>query len=338
MILSICIPSFNRPETLHRLLSSINEKCSADIEIVICEDCSPKRNEIRKVVNDFKEKSHLDVKYFENPTNYGFDKNLRELIKLAEGEFIVYMGDDDYFVKENLKDYISFLKTNPTTGYILKTWVNLHENGWQEPFNYFQGRKLFAPGPSTFVTLFRISTFVSGFTFKREYSLPYLIHNFDGTLLFQLYILGELTLKYPSIFFEIPLTIQTKQKVDIPYFGSSAAEKDLFTPGKITIKNSINFLNGYFKISEYLDSKYDIETTKLIKKDMTKYSYSYLSLHRDKGIKEFYRFYCMLKQEVGLNKAFHINLYFIALMFLGVKNCDRLIFTIKKLLKKTPTF
>ena len=53
-----------------------------------------------------------------------------QLLK-AEGDFIVYMGDDDYFVKENLSGYIQFLNENPDKGYILKTWINLHENGWQ---------------------------------------------------------------------------------------------------------------------------------------------------------------------------------------------------------------
>jgi abequosyltransferase len=336
MILSICIPAYNRPETLFRLLNSVDENCSSDIEIIICEDVSPKRAEIRKLVNLFKSKSTFKIKYFENPFNYGFDKNLRELVHLSEGDYVMYMGDDDYFVKENLSTFISFLKGHSNYGYILKTWVSLHENGWQEPFNYFGGRRYFEPSPTTLVTLFRISTFVSGFTFKRLYSIPFLTDIFDGTLLFQLYVLGELTLQYPSAFCEIPLTIQTKQKADVPHFGSSATEKALFTPGEITIENSVNFLKGYFKITEYLDYKHNLNLTFLVKKDMTKYSYSYLYLHRDKGIRKFTEYYKQLTYEVGLNKTYHIHIYYFALLLFGKRNCDRLVFLAKKLLKKTP--
>ena len=336
MILSVCIPSYNRPETLLRLLKSIDIECSNDLEVIICEDFSPKREAIRNVVQLFSVDSPLEIKYFENPINYGFDKNLRELARLSEGDFVMYMGDDDYFIYSNLKPFLTFLKNNPDLGYVLKTWVSLHKNGWQEPFNYFGGRRFFEASPSTFVSLFRVSTFVSGFTFRRAYSIPFLTDIFDGTLLFQLYILGELTLKYPSAFCEIPLTIQTKEKADVPHFGSSNSEKDLFTPGRITIENSINFLKGYFKITEYLDNKYNIETTHLVKRDLTKYSYSYLYLHRDKGLAEFTRFYRLLTNEVGLNKTFHIHAYYYALSILGRKSCDRVIHLAKRILGKTP--
>jgi hypothetical protein len=40
---SICIPAYNRPEKLGNLLATIDGKNSGEIEIVICEDVSPKR-------------------------------------------------------------------------------------------------------------------------------------------------------------------------------------------------------------------------------------------------------------------------------------------------------
>ena len=55
--LSICIPSYNRPDELLRLLTSIDAKDDNNIEIVIREDCSPKREEIRNVVNTYASRS-----------------------------------------------------------------------------------------------------------------------------------------------------------------------------------------------------------------------------------------------------------------------------------------
>lgn len=47
ILLSICIPSYNRPEEIYRLLQSIDLQESDKIEIVICEDHAPKREAVR---------------------------------------------------------------------------------------------------------------------------------------------------------------------------------------------------------------------------------------------------------------------------------------------------
>jgi len=57
-ILSICIPSYNRPRQLGELLDSI-DCSSADIEVIICEDLAPKRVDVRAVVTTFSESSNI---------------------------------------------------------------------------------------------------------------------------------------------------------------------------------------------------------------------------------------------------------------------------------------
>ena len=47
-LFSICIPSYNRPAEIRRLLDSIDTMYVDGIEIVICEDKAPKRLEVRK--------------------------------------------------------------------------------------------------------------------------------------------------------------------------------------------------------------------------------------------------------------------------------------------------
>jgi len=89
--LSICIPSYNRPQQLSVLLRSVD--CDAAVvEIVICEDCSPKQEEVRAVVREFVKESPYCVSYHENELNYGYDANLRKLIDFAKGQFVLFMG------------------------------------------------------------------------------------------------------------------------------------------------------------------------------------------------------------------------------------------------------
>lgn len=45
--ISICIPSYNRPQELARLLDSIDSNYSENVEVLICEDKSPKKSSDR---------------------------------------------------------------------------------------------------------------------------------------------------------------------------------------------------------------------------------------------------------------------------------------------------
>lgn len=95
--LAICIPSYNRPSELRNLLASID--CNPlGIEVVICEDLAPKREEVRAVVSGFAASAAYPIYYHENSSNCGFDGNLRRLVECAAGEYIMFMGDDDLFV------------------------------------------------------------------------------------------------------------------------------------------------------------------------------------------------------------------------------------------------
>jgi glycosyltransferase involved in cell wall biosynthesis len=71
-LLSICIPSYNRPRQLELLLRTVD--CDVDmIEILICEDFSPSREEIRQRVSEFQAQSAYQVRYVENQQNKGYD-------------------------------------------------------------------------------------------------------------------------------------------------------------------------------------------------------------------------------------------------------------------------
>ena len=73
MYLSICIPSYNRPLELRRLLDSVDSVQYADeIEIVIQEDHAQAQ-------------AGFQVVYRENETNCGYDKNLRTVAEAARG-------------------------------------------------------------------------------------------------------------------------------------------------------------------------------------------------------------------------------------------------------------
>ncbi len=332
-IASICIPAFNRPVRLKRSLESISVKYPKDIEIVICEDNSSKRIAIREVVKEYQKTSPNVVRYYENSENLGYDKNLKELIRLASGEYIIYLADDDAFEKNGLDVMIAFLKEHPELGYVLRSYTFIDSKKNSVRFRYYNKTKFFNAGKESYIEMFRKSVFISGFTVKRKLVVPHMVDDFDGSLLFQLYLFSEVVLFHPSAYLDIPLTIGFEGS---EYnFGNAEAEKKYFDPGSITLQNSINFLAWFPKLTGYIDKKYGISSSPMILKDMSKYFYPSLAIQRDKGILPFIAYIRKLN-ELGFNISVYYYLYIVGLILFGKRNCDNGIRILKNIIGRTP--
>lgn len=333
LLFSICIPSYNRPQELKNLLQSIDFSEPEIMEIVICEDKSPRREEIRKIVEEFKTTTRYKIIYVENKENLGYDRNLRALINTAQGNFVIFMGDDDTFIPNVLDSYAPFLKERLEYGYILRSYRNVYKNGQIEYFQYFPENKDFTPSADTYITLFDKSVFISGFTINRKFAKEFENTIFDGSLLYQLYLLAEVTQKYPSAYFHQPLTQATEGGT--PFFGSSETEKKLYTPGTITTQNSLNFMSWYLKIINYISDKYKNGTADKILLNMSKYSYPVLAIQRNKGRKQF-KMYARELAKLGFNKSAYFYIYYWSLFLFGTRFNDSLIRTLKKIIGRRP--
>lgn len=331
--LSICIPAYNRPKELLRLLNSIDSKYSDDIEIVIAEDMSPEREAIRQAVEDYKKTSHYDVHYYENETNYGYDKNIRQTAKKAQGRWVMFMGNDDQYVKGALDRFIEWMKKHDDLGYVLRRYRSLRQDGSKEEYRYSDGDVFFEPGEDTIVELYRRSIFISGFTFRKSCFDDYDCADFDGTLMFQFYILSKVCLENKAAYCDIPITIWMVG--GRPDFGKSKSEKDLYESGSNTYSNSINFLSQIEKITVDIDEKLGTHIKPGVMKSYSKYSFGFLFEHRDDGVKVF-REYAREIKKLGLGDSAYFYIYYYALLLLGTKNCQRGIRFIKKVMGRTP--
>lgn len=335
-LISLCIPSFDRPAQLIELLRSVD--CDpAKIEIIICEDCSPKRLEVRDRVNEFKEKSEYIIKYKENHKNFGFDGNLRNLVELATGLFIIFMGDDDLFVPGCLDKYLGFLEENRDYKYVLRSYLTVHKNGMTEFFRYLPKTTILPAGPDTVAWLFKRSVNLSGFTISRNEALKFATDKLDGTLLYQVYLMSQVCIRHPSIYCDVAFTHAVQSFRDNkPMFGSSDAEKRKFTPGFVTESNSINFVKSYFEVTEYLDAQHGSSITPLVLRSLSKNSYPILSIQRKNGFTKFLKYAKILDSELHFGITLNFHIFKWALLFLGESLCDRLIMLIKKHVGYTP--
>lgn len=99
MQLSVCIPNYNRPDKLYRLLRGLADQIAEErladcVEICISDDRSPESPD--RVLKDVRT-LYPDVRitYHVNETNMGMDYNFLQSVRLADGEYCWIIGNDD---------------------------------------------------------------------------------------------------------------------------------------------------------------------------------------------------------------------------------------------------
>src|SRR5690242_21670698 len=92
-LISICIPTYNRPELLRTLLDSIQKQTFKNFEIIV-NDNSP-HDEVETLINSYKDV--LPVCYVRNQPPVTAGKNCIKIMQRANGQWVKIMHDDDWF-------------------------------------------------------------------------------------------------------------------------------------------------------------------------------------------------------------------------------------------------
>ena len=133
--LSICIPTFNRSNSLGNCLNSIcisNDLANLkDIEVCISDNCST--DNTREIVKKFEDK--IKIKYFKNEKNLGFARNALRAVSLANGKFSWLIGDDDLVIPKALSKINSLIKNFPLVDYFFINSYHLNKD-YLKDFNY----------------------------------------------------------------------------------------------------------------------------------------------------------------------------------------------------------
>lgn len=109
MLLSICIPSYNRPHQLKRFLKSFVGTKFDELEILVVDDCSPMQDVITSEVMLIS-KSLPNFTYVASSFNLGYDQNLLYLANLAKSKFVLFCSDDDQINISFLVDLLDYLR------------------------------------------------------------------------------------------------------------------------------------------------------------------------------------------------------------------------------------
>jgi glycosyltransferase involved in cell wall biosynthesis len=122
-LVSICTPTYNRPDFLERAIRSCLAQTFQDFEIIVTDNST----------NDLSEKmiqrlNDPRIRYFKNEKNLGPCGNTNRATELATGKYIKFLMDDDLLKPQCLEKMVEALERNPTAGVAMAPMELIDEN------------------------------------------------------------------------------------------------------------------------------------------------------------------------------------------------------------------
>jgi glycosyltransferase involved in cell wall biosynthesis len=123
---SVVISTYNRPQLLKRAVKSVLEQTYKNLEIIIVDD-SP-TNASKEVLEEFPSKN---IRYLRRSQKKGVSSAKNLGIRIAVGDFIALLGDDDEWLPNKLELQARlFSKVEPETGVIHTNCFVEYSNGF----------------------------------------------------------------------------------------------------------------------------------------------------------------------------------------------------------------
>lgn len=104
-LVSVILPTYNRPSLLDRSLTCIDRQTFKDYELIVVNDAGEDVSEIAL--------KHQRVRYIAKMQNGGLAAARNTGIKAAKGKYIAYQDDDDLWFPEHLETLVNHLESLP---------------------------------------------------------------------------------------------------------------------------------------------------------------------------------------------------------------------------------
>jgi glycosyltransferase involved in cell wall biosynthesis len=193
MLISVCIPHFNRSNYLIGVLESIKTQDYANLEVVISDDCSTDDSStvIPDYVNSLGGTCPIKFRYIRQQKNLGYDANLRASLAGGTGDYLLILGNDDCLAYPSaLSDLASVLRK---LKYPDTCFTNFFEYGSpSEVTRRARNSAVVGSGPAVAARIFRSFSFVGGVVFKRTAFEQHNTPKHDGSIYTQVYLAARI--------------------------------------------------------------------------------------------------------------------------------------------------
>lgn len=155
-VLSICLPTYNRAETVYANVKWLLQSGNNDFEVVVSDNCSEDHTqELLSTISDPR------FVYFRNDQNYGASYNFHLLYQRARGDYMLLMSDEDFVYLDAIDNLVEYFRNNPD----VSVYVGSGYRG--------EDRKLFPShsyenGFDALMDIGFVTRYMSGIIMKRE--------------------------------------------------------------------------------------------------------------------------------------------------------------------------
>lgn len=146
-LISILIPTWNRPQSLARLVERINSTKHDDIEIVIVDNNSEEKNwlELKSLASKYD-----NVRLFKNQQNIGMTLNWNKTIEYSKGTWLGLICDDDMYKEDALPRIRALIKDIATPCLIIQNSEIEKATEWLEKGEETVNKIALPPGSGQF--------------------------------------------------------------------------------------------------------------------------------------------------------------------------------------------
>lgn len=123
-VFSIILPTHNRPEMLARSIQSVMDQTFSDYELIVIDDGSKCDNQA--IVDQFPSER---IQFHKNSEAQGVSAARNRAIRLARGELITFLDDDDAYLPTYLETtYNRLSSTDDSVGFSWSNVIHRYEN------------------------------------------------------------------------------------------------------------------------------------------------------------------------------------------------------------------
>ncbi|MFN6584801.1 MAG: glycosyltransferase family 2 protein [Aulosira sp. ZfuVER01] len=142
-LVSVVIPTYNRPEYLKQAIASAVKQTYQNIEIIVCDNCSTENPQA--IVESFNDSR---IQFWRHSQNIGMIANQMYGFKMARGKYVASLHDDDIWNEDFLAKLVPPLEENPDLilafcdQYIIDAQGNINYSGTEENTRGFKRHQL----------------------------------------------------------------------------------------------------------------------------------------------------------------------------------------------------
>jgi abequosyltransferase len=193
LVLSLCIPTYNRlpllTEALSAVIDQIDDKIAPVVEILISNNASTDKTEeyVKELISTH---PYLQIIYFCNKENIGADANIYQVTRQAKGEWIYILSDDDILLPGGLAKLLELIGNYPNFDAFCLNIYGFEGNPYiqAKPVFDVSEDRIITNKDDSFIFLGVWITFISAMAFRKTVIEKHDHHDKIGTSLRHCYI------------------------------------------------------------------------------------------------------------------------------------------------------